>query len=79
LETLQFLIDAFIDLPSEAKPDDRTINWVMTAFERLSRGDVEAMRGVYLRLKKRFGGRWGGRLARLGRRLAIESNATGKQ
>lgn len=69
LDVLQELFNDFLRIPHEVQPTERLIFWVLTAFAKTSGEDVKTMCTVYERLEERFGGGWGGRLARLKERL----------
>lgn len=71
LDALEALFRDFLGLPEDARPSERLIYWILVAFARCTGDDLKKLREVYTRLEERFGGEWGwgGRLARMKRRL----------
>ncbi|KAK7695451.1 hypothetical protein QCA50_000087 [Cerrena zonata] len=71
LDTLHPFFNDFLDLPGEALPSARMLYWILSAFDKCSGNDTEVVADVYVRLVRRFGGGWGGRLKALGLRLSV--------
>ncbi|KZT71602.1 hypothetical protein DAEQUDRAFT_809908 [Daedalea quercina L-15889] len=69
MENLQALFDAFMKLPHDARPSERTVFWVLTAFDVLSGHANWKLRRVWERLTERFGDYQGGRLERFRKRI----------
>ncbi|EPT02725.1 hypothetical protein FOMPIDRAFT_1143135, partial [Fomitopsis schrenkii] len=69
LENLQQLFDAFMRLPHDARPSERTIFWILSAFDVLSGHDDSKLRCVWEKLTGRFGDFQGGRLDRYRERI----------
>ncbi|KAL7282467.1 hypothetical protein ACG7TL_003938 [Trametes sanguinea] len=63
LEQLQYLYDDFIGLPQDAKPNSRTVYWLLVAFAIASGYDRALLRNVWERLEARYGEWWDGRVA----------------
>lgn len=73
LINLEALFNSFINLPSDVRPGDRTIYWVLMAFYILTDRDRKKLRKVWEKLVERFGGGWGGRIERLRKYIYEES------
>lgn len=73
LANLEILFANFLRLPSDAKPSERTIYWVLMAFDTLSGHANWKLRRVWEKLEERFGGGWGGRLERFKTRIYEET------
>ena len=71
LQNLQALFNDFMALPGEANPSARMLFWILSAFDKCSGSDPEVVAQVYMRLVRRFGGGWGGRLKALGLKLSV--------
>lgn len=69
LNALEALFTDFLALSSDAEPSERMIYWILVAYGRCTGDDVQRLREVFLQLEERFGGGWGGRLARMRKRL----------
>lgn len=69
LENLQRLFDAFMQLPHDARPSERTIYWLMSAFDVLNGHDDSKLGPIWERLTDRFGEFQGGRLDGYRRRI----------
>lgn len=71
MENLDFLFNNFMKLPHDIKPSDRTIYWILSAFDATSESaDSDTkLREVWRKLEEKFGGRWGGRLERFRQRI----------
>lgn len=63
-DQLYLLFKSFLALPADARPSERVIYWVLIAFDKVSEHNEETLRTVYGLLERRFGGGWGGRIAR---------------
>ncbi len=72
LEQLHALFDNFIDLPDVAKPNGRTVYWLLSAFAITSGYDRAILRGVWERLSQRYGMRWDGRVERFRTKIYAE-------
>lgn len=72
LDALGALFNDFMGLPGDAMPSARMLYWILVAFEKCSGGDLTIVADVYMRLVRRFGGGWGGRLKELGLRLNVD-------
>ncbi|KAI9063154.1 hypothetical protein FKP32DRAFT_1651318 [Trametes sanguinea] len=62
LRQLQYLYDDFIGLPQDAKPNSRTVYWLLVAFTIASGYDRALLRSVWERLERRYGQWWDGRV-----------------
>lgn len=65
LKALDALFEDFLRIPRGAEPTENLIFWILTAYARVTGEDKEKLREVYRLLEERFGGQWGGRLARV--------------
>jgi hypothetical protein len=65
LDNLYGIYKSFLRLPSDQKPGDRVIYWLIMAFAKSSGYDSGRLRKVWKRLEKRFGNNWGRRLQKL--------------
>lgn len=66
---LSCLFKSFLELPPETRPSERTIYWILVAFAKTTGNDKGKLRKVWMQLEKRFGGGWGGRLARFRQKI----------
>jgi len=78
LDNLHQVFKAFINLPSDAKPSERLIYWILVSFRKASGDDPGKLRKVFVQLEQRFGGGWGGRLERLRKSLFGENGSGGR-
>jgi hypothetical protein len=69
LTNLDHLFNSFLELPEGTRPSDRTIYWILVAFDKASGNDVNKLRKVWSQLESRFEGRWGGRLEKFRKRI----------
>jgi len=69
MENLQALFDTFMRLPHDVRPSERTIFWILTAFDVLSGHADWKLRRVWEKLTERFGEYQGGRLERFRKRI----------
>lgn len=69
LENLQGMFDVFMKLPHEGRPSERTVFWLLTAYDVLSGCDDSKLHHVWERLTERFGDYRAGRLDRFRRRI----------
>ncbi|KAI0650665.1 hypothetical protein C8Q79DRAFT_1116234 [Trametes meyenii] len=72
LEQLHTLFDDFIELPKDARPNDRTVYWLLVAFSIVSGYDRAILRNVWERLEGRYGSRWDGRVRELRDKIYAE-------
>ncbi|KAI0352880.1 hypothetical protein OH77DRAFT_742718 [Trametes cingulata] len=72
LEQLQALFNDFIELPQLARPNSRTVYWLLVAFAVSSGYDRAILREVWERLEDRYGGWWDGRVEELRRKIYAE-------
>ena len=72
LAQLRTLFDHFIDLPQDARPNGRTVYWLLVAFAITSGYDRALLREVWERLAARYGGVWDGRVEVLRARVFQE-------
>lgn len=71
LKALSPFFHDFLNLPGEAVPSARMLYWILSAFDKCSGHDPEVVADAYVRLVRRFGGGWGGRLKALGLKLSL--------
>lgn len=69
LEVLDALFADFLAIPVDVKASPRTIYAVLVAFSKTSAQDTEKLREVFVKLREKFPGHWGGRLRRLQQKL----------
>lgn len=69
ITNLEALFETFVKLPHNTKPSERTIYWILVAFDTLSDHAKPKLRKVWEKLEERFGGGWGGRLEHFKRRI----------
>lgn len=62
LEQLHALFHHFIDLPQHAKPNSRTVYWLLAAYAITSGHNRELLREVWEKLSARYGVWWDGRV-----------------
>lgn len=72
-ENLLPIFKSFLLLPGDICVSERTVYWILLAFDRVVGGDVERLRKVWLLLERRFGGEWGGRLEEFRSRIFDDS------
>ncbi|KAI9000940.1 hypothetical protein BD414DRAFT_473129 [Trametes punicea] len=73
LKQLHVLFVDFIDLPQDAKPNSRTVYWLLVAFAITSGYDRAVLRSVLERLNGRYGGEhWDGRVRELRDKIYAE-------
>ncbi|KAG1715958.1 hypothetical protein ID866_1182 [Astraeus odoratus] len=72
LENLKLVFTAFMELPKDIMPSDRTLYWIIIAFGRVSENDAGVMREVWEQLEGKYGQGWSYRLQRI--RKAIYSS-----
>ena len=73
LNNLCTIYEGFLELPTNRKPEDWVVFWLIMAFEKCSGGDYRRMKEVWTTLESRWGKRWGSRLRRV--RKTIYQNA----
>ena len=59
LRNLYALYKRFLELPADQKPRERTLYWLIMAFEKCSGGNYWKMREVWMALERKWGRRWG--------------------
>lgn len=69
LDNLYAIYKAFVELPTNRKPTDQVVYWLMRAFEKCSGDDYWKMRRVWETLERRWGDRWGSRVQRVRMRI----------
>ncbi|KAI0375714.1 hypothetical protein BV20DRAFT_1008431 [Pilatotrama ljubarskyi] len=72
LEQLHALFGDFIELPQPARPNSRTVYWLLVAFAISSGYDRGILREVWERLEARYGGWWDGRVDELRSKIYAE-------
>jgi hypothetical protein len=72
LEQLHVIFQAFLALPPDSKPSERTIYNILVAFNKASGQDAHTLKRVWSTLADRYGGSWGGRLERFRKRLFLD-------
>ena len=55
MDNLSHIFDLFLELPSNSNPNHNTIYFIMLAFDKASRRDIEILRNVWIRIDRRFG------------------------
>ena len=69
LENLQGMFEVFLRQPHDSRPSERTVFWLLNAFDVLSGRDASTLQYVWEKLTERFGDFGGGRLDNLRRRI----------
>ena len=69
LENLEGMFNVFVKLPHDSRPSERTVFWLLSAFDVLSGRDDSKLHYVWERLTERFGDYRGGRLDQFRRRI----------
>ncbi|KAI0720185.1 hypothetical protein C8T65DRAFT_7519 [Cerioporus squamosus] len=72
LEQLHTLFDNFISLPKVARPNSRTVYWLLSAFAITSGYDRAILRSVWERLSRRYGTWWDGRVEKFRTKIYAE-------
>ena len=72
LVQLRTLFDQFIGLPYVARPSERTVYWLLSAFAITSGYDREILRSVWERLSHRYGTKWDGRVEKFRTKIYAE-------
>ncbi|KAI0638260.1 hypothetical protein C8Q77DRAFT_1090198 [Trametes polyzona] len=72
-EQLHTLFGDFVALPQQARPNSRTVYWLLVAFAVTSGNDREVLRSVWNRLESRYGGWWDGRVLELRNKIFAET------
>ena len=65
MDNLYPIYKGFLELPTNRKPEDRAVYWLLLAFEKCSGGDYRMVREVWTALEGRWGKKWGSRLRRV--------------
>jgi pentatricopeptide repeat protein len=58
LHNLHALYKRFLEQPADQRPGERTVYWLIMAFEKCSGGDYWRMRKVWMALERKWGRRW---------------------
>ena len=77
LQNLDSMYKEFLEFPSDRKPTDVVVYWLIMAFEKCSGGDYWKMREVWTALESKWGDRWGPRLRRVREKIHYNTEHTG--